>query len=86
MIWQTALGRPPDTRNGTPPIAPGECRSHPILDPSRLNVPVPFECSAKPKPSKPGPAAELFKIENMPFKAAIKKSFQKKKPAGGWPK
>jgi len=56
------------------------------LDPSRLNVPVPFECSAKPKPSKPGPAAELFKIENMPFKAAIKKSFQKKKPAGGWPK
>jgi hypothetical protein len=41
---------------------------------------------SKPKPSKPGPSAELFKIENMPFKDAIKKSFQKKKPAGGWPK
>jgi len=42
----------------------------------------------KPKPAKAktGPKPELFKIEGMTWKEAVKKSLQKKKPAGGWPK
>jgi hypothetical protein len=28
----------------------------------------------------------VFKIDGMSFEQAVKKSFQKKKPAGGWPK
>jgi hypothetical protein len=45
----------------------------------------PIKTPAKPK-SKPGPAAELFKIEGIGWEDAVKKSLQKKKPAGGWPK
>jgi hypothetical protein len=46
----------------------------------------------KPKPSKAkpgarrGPKPELFKVSGMTFEEAATKSFQKKKPAGGWPK
>jgi hypothetical protein len=42
----------------------------------------------KPKPvkAKTGPKPELFKIEGMTWKEAVKKSLTKKKPAGGWPK
>ena len=42
----------------------------------------------KPKPAKAktGPKPELFKISGMTFEEAATKSFQKKKPAGGWPK
>jgi hypothetical protein len=42
----------------------------------------------KPKPAKAktGPKPELFKIEGMTWKEAVKKSLTKKKPAGGWPK
>jgi hypothetical protein len=36
--------------------------------------------------TKPGPKAETLKIEGMGWEQAVKKSFQKKKPAGGWPK
>ena len=35
---------------------------------------------------KPGPKPELYKIEGMSWQDAVKKSFTKKKPAGGWPK
>jgi hypothetical protein len=42
------------------------------------------------KPKKPviksGPKAELFKIDGINWQQAIKKSFAKKKPVGGWPK
>jgi hypothetical protein len=40
----------------------------------------------KQKPRKtPGPKPEVLKIEGD-WKDAIKKSFQKKRPVGGWPK
>jgi len=35
--------------------------------------------------AKTGPKPELYKIEGN-WQDAVKKSFQKKKPAGGWPK
>ena len=40
-----------------------------------------------PKPPKatPGPKPDLLKIEGD-WQAAVKKSFQNKKPAQGWPK
>lgn len=47
------------------------------------------------KPAKPkkapvvatrGPKPEMFKIEGLTFEEAVKKSFEKKKLAGGWPK
>ena len=46
---------------------------------------------AKPKAAskptaKPGPKPELFRIEGMTWQEAIKKSLQKPKPPGGWPK
>ena len=38
-------------------------------------------------PSKPGPAPELFKIEeDLTFAQAVKRATLKKKPATGWPK
>jgi hypothetical protein len=37
------------------------------------------------KKSKPGPAPDTLKI-NGDWKAAMKKSLAKKKPAKGWPK
>jgi hypothetical protein len=43
---------------------------------------------AKPKKrsaATPGPKPDLYKIEGN-WEDAVKKSFQKKKPAGGWPK
>jgi hypothetical protein len=36
--------------------------------------------------AKRGPKPELLKIEGMKWGDAVKKSFQKKKPATGWPK
>jgi len=41
----------------------------------------------KPTPPKapPGPKPDLLKIEGD-WKDAVKKSFEKKKPAEGWPK
>lgn len=45
--------------------------------------------AAKPKkkPTSPsGPKPEVFKIDGMGWQQAIKKSFAKKKPVGGWPK
>ena len=44
---------------------------------------------AKKKPipkAKPGPKPDLYKIEGMTWQQAVKKSFTKKKPPGGWPK
>jgi hypothetical protein len=45
--------------------------------------------SAKPAPKKPkaktGPKAEVLKIDGN-WKDAVRRSFQAKKPAGGWPK
>jgi len=38
-----------------------------------------------PEKSKRGRPAEILKL-NGNWQAAIKKSFQKKRPAGGWPK
>jgi hypothetical protein len=35
---------------------------------------------------KTGPKPELYKIEGMGWEDAVKKSLQKKKPTGGWPK
>lgn len=35
--------------------------------------------------AKPGPKPDLYKIEGD-WQDAVKKSFAKKKPAGGWPK
>jgi len=40
----------------------------------------------KPAKAKPGPKPEVLKIEGMKWQDAVKKSFQKKKPAAGWPK
>jgi len=37
------------------------------------------------KPEKPGPKPEVLKID-CNWKDAIKKSLEKKKPPGGWPK
>lgn len=38
-------------------------------------------------PTKPGPAPELFKIdEDLTFEQAVKRATLKKKPATGWPK
>jgi hypothetical protein len=39
----------------------------------------------KEKRNKPGPKPEVLKI-NQNWKKAIKGSFAKKKPSGGWPK
>ena len=41
----------------------------------------------KPKPlkAKPGPKPDIYKIEGK-WANAVKKSFQKKKSATGWPK
>lgn len=36
-------------------------------------------------PPKRGPKPDLYKIDGN-WEDAVKKSFQKKKPAGGWPK
>ena len=36
--------------------------------------------------AKTGPKPELYKIEGVGWEEAVKKSLQKKKPAGGWPK
>jgi len=44
--------------------------------------------SAKPKQRTevtPGPKPDVLKIDGN-WQDAVKKSFQKKKPAGGWPK
>jgi len=41
--------------------------------------------SAKKKPAKTGPKAEMLKIEGK-WQDAVKKSLSKKKPASGWPK
>jgi hypothetical protein len=38
------------------------------------------------KPKKRGPKPQILRIEGMDWKEAIKKSFQKQRPAGGWPK
>jgi hypothetical protein len=40
----------------------------------------------KPAKPKPGPKPDLYKIEGMTWQDAVKRSLQKKKPAGGWPK
>jgi hypothetical protein len=41
---------------------------------------------AKPSTSaKPGPKPDILKIDGN-WEDAVKKSFQKKKPATGWPK
>jgi len=37
------------------------------------------------QPAKPGPKPDTLKIEGD-WQEAVKKSFQKKKPPGGWPK
>jgi hypothetical protein len=37
------------------------------------------------KPKPPGPQPDLLKIDGN-WKDAVKKSFEKKKPAEGWPK
>jgi hypothetical protein len=37
------------------------------------------------EPKTPGPEPEILKID-MDWEEAIKKSLEKKKPAGGWPK
>ena len=39
----------------------------------------------KKTPVKRGPKPDTFKIDGE-WKAAVKKSFSKKKPAAGWPK
>lgn len=39
----------------------------------------------KPAKATPGPKPDLYKIEGN-WEDAVKKSFQKKKPSGGWPK
>jgi hypothetical protein len=36
--------------------------------------------------AKRGPKPEVLKISGMTWEQAVSKSFQKKKPAGGWPK
>jgi hypothetical protein len=41
--------------------------------------------AAKKKPQKRGTKPEMLKL-NGNWQAAIKKSFQKKRPANGWPK
>jgi len=33
----------------------------------------------------PGPKPEVLRIEGMNWKEAVKKAFQKEKPASGWP-
>ncbi len=38
-----------------------------------------------PPPANPGPKPDLLKIEGD-WQAAVKKSFEKKKPDAGWPK
>ena len=55
---------------------------------SVLECPTMPKKTPKPKPAKAksGPKPELYKIEGMSWQDAVKKSFQKKKPAGGWPK
>lgn len=35
---------------------------------------------------RPGPKPDTLKIEGVNWKDAIKQSFQKKRPVGGWPK
>ncbi|HXM51203.1 MAG TPA: hypothetical protein VN956_25380 [Pyrinomonadaceae bacterium] len=40
---------------------------------------------AKKKRAKPGPKADILKLEGD-WKDAVKKSLEKKKPAEGWPK
>ena len=37
------------------------------------------------KKAKPGPKPDTLKIEGN-WQEAVKKSFEKKKPIGGWPK
>jgi hypothetical protein len=39
----------------------------------------------KTTPETPGPKPDLLKIEGK-WQDAVKKSFEKKKPAEGWPK
>jgi len=39
----------------------------------------------KTTPTKRGPKPDVYKIDGN-WEDAVKKSFQKKKPAGGWPK
>jgi hypothetical protein len=38
-----------------------------------------------PKSAAPGPKPDMLKIDGN-WQDAVKKSFAKKKPAGGWPK
>jgi len=40
----------------------------------------------KKEQPKRGAKPDTLKIEGMNWRDAIKKSFQKKRPAGGWPK
>lgn len=40
----------------------------------------------KPAKAKAGRKPQTFKIVGMTFEEAIAKSFEAKKPAGGWPK
>jgi hypothetical protein len=44
-----------------------------------------MKSAAKRQPMKRGTKPEMLKL-NGSWQAAIKKSFQKKRPAGGWPK
>ena len=54
----------------------------------RYNPPMakkPAKAKAK-QGARRGPKPELFKISGMTFEQAATKSFEKKKPPGGWPK
>ena len=41
---------------------------------------------ARPKRAKPGPKPDVLKIDGMGWEDAVKKSFQRKNPAGGRPR
>ena len=47
---------------------------------------LPQKTAAEPKSAKPGRNPDTLKIEGMGWEDAVKKSFTKKKPEGGWPK
>lgn len=46
----------------------------------------PAKSKKAPASGTRGPKPEMFKIEGLTFDEAVKKSFEKKKPPGGWPK
>ncbi len=60
------------------------CRFATAILPPRDTIPL---MAKKPKPgARRGPKPELFKVSGMTFEQVATKAFQKKKPAGGWPK